>query len=460
MNIADFFNPNSISIEKLFAERLHERIRVLEEENRSLREENERMKRSPAPFSKGKKKGGKSGRKPGQGPFARRPAPENVTETVEVAVEESACPECGGDLAAAGSEDVTVTELPEIPKPVVTQYRVEICRCVACGKTVRGRHPDVAPDQTGATAHRVGERVYAIAFTLHYHLGVPLRKVRHILKTVLGVTVTQGALSQAGKRWLRAVVGDAYRALRAAVKESPWTHSDDTGWRAAGEPRHLMTFETPDATVYQIRDRHRNEEVRELIPSDYQGTLITDRGRSYDAKHLAAVKQQKCLAHIQRSLANIIERKHGRARSFALDLKALLSEALDLWKRHRVAALPDFHQIAEEIIHRVTDHLAPRVLPDRDNQRLLDELGRHHAAGNLLRFLSDPSIEPTNNRAERALRPAVIARKVSHCSKNDTGARVFEAFKSVTQTLARRGHDVEEGLVHLYQTGSVLAAPT
>ena len=58
--------------------------------------------------------------------------------------------------------------------------------------------------------------------------------------------------------------------------------------------------------------------------------------------------------------------------------------------------------------------LRPRELSDRDNQRLLNELGRHHERGNLLRFLYEPqTLEPTNNAAERALRPAVIARKVS-----------------------------------------------
>jgi hypothetical protein len=64
----------------------------------------------------------------------------------------------------------------------------------------------------------------------------------------------------------------------------------------------------------------------------------------------------------------------------------------------------------------------------------LNGVGTQQDRGNLLRFLNDPRIEPTNNRAERALRPAVIARKVSHCSKNERGARAFEAFVSVLET--------------------------
>ena len=71
-------------------------------------------------------------------------------------------------------------------------------------------------------------------------------------------------------------------------------------------------------------------------------------------------------------------------------------------------------------------HLRDRPVPDRDN-------------GSLLRFLDDPGIEPINNRAERALRGAVIARKVSHCSKNEDGADAFSAFTSVLRALARKG---------------------
>ena len=72
---------------------------------------------------------------------------------------------------------------------------------------------------------------------------------------------------------------------------------------------------------------------------------------------------------------------------------------------------------AERLRREATYHLRDRPMSDADNWRLQNELGWHDDRGNLLRFLDDPSIEPTNNRAERALRGAVIARKVSHCSR-------------------------------------------
>jgi len=113
-----------------------------------------------------------------------------------------------------------------------------------------------------------------------------------------------------------------------------------------------MGFETPDAVYYQIRRQHRNAEVREVIPTGYEGVMCTDRG-------------------------------------------------------------------------------------------------------NLLRFLEDPNIEPTNNRAERALRGAVIARKVSHCSKNEGGANARTAFMSVIKTLRKRGPDIMEALEYVMRTGQM-----
>ena len=96
---------------------------------------------------------------------------------------------------------------------------------------------------------------------------------------------------------------------------------------------------------------------------------------------------------------------------------------------------------SERLKREVSVHLRDRRMPDPDNQRLLNELGRHNDRGNLLRFLDHPSVEPTNNRAERALRGAVIARKVSQCSKTDDGAEAYSAFASVIRTLARKVDD-------------------
>ena len=415
-----------------------------EELHKQLVESQRGGKRQAAPFSKGKRNINpkRPGRKPGMGLFSYRkgPSADEVTEpVVEVAVSGKVCPGCGGRLEDEGVGVAYVTDIPPVRRPQVTAYRVQICRCRSCGRQVRGRHPDIGTDQYGASAHRVGRRVMAAAHLLHYGVGVPVRKVPAVLRALTGVEVSQGAISQDALRRATGAVGEAYHKLRTSVGASRLVHTDDTGWRVGGEPAFLMAFETDEATVYQVRARHRNEEVREVVPSDYGGVMVTDRGRSYDAQALSGVKQQKCLAHVLRSISEVVQTRTGRGRSFGKRLKGLLREAMELWGAYHRGEASDFGVQAERLKREVSYHLRDRPMADADNYRLQNELGWHDDRGNLMRFLDDPSIEPTNNRAERALRPAVIARKVSHCSKNDGGADAFSAFTSVIRTLIRNG---------------------
>src|ERR1017187_54679 len=156
----------------------YQRIEDLEEENHSLREEltriqseNDRLReevkkrekllrgkaRSAPPFSKGKRKAHpkRPGRKPGQGPFQRRAAPPAAATArpVEVPVTSMRCPCCGGELKCQRTDRVTTTDMPAQPQPEVKVYDVAVCVCTACGKSVRGEHPEIASNQYGATAH-------------------------------------------------------------------------------------------------------------------------------------------------------------------------------------------------------------------------------------------------------------------------------------------------------------------
>ena len=414
-------------------------------------------KRPAAPFSKGTRARDpkRPGRKPGQGMFRHReaPAPEQLSEPpIDVPVEQPACPACGGELAFDRLEEASITDLPEVIKPRVRLFRVAVHRCTGCGATARGRHPDLAADQRGATAHRLGPRLLAAAHQVHYRLGVPVRKLPELLRVLTGAVLTQGAITRDALREAAGAIGATYAEFCESVCESAWCHTDDTGWREGGSPAWLMAFVTDAATVYQVRPRHRNEEVRERLPADYRGTMISDRGTTYDAAELSAIKRQVCLAHVLRSISDVAEATAGRTKWFGSELKALLRRALALWHERRAG--PPVASHAERVRRTkfdITWQLRDRRLADRDNQRLLDGLGRCHDAGSLLRFLDDPSIEPTNNRAERALRPAVIARKVSHCTRNARGTAAFEAWTSVLATLSRTlaGPEVLDAVVRL-----------
>jgi hypothetical protein len=144
-------------------------------------------------------------------------------------------------------------------------------------------------------------------------------------------------------------------------------------------------------------------------------------------------------------------------RHFCLRLKKLLREAVARWEAYHTGTAPEFEAERARIAAAVTEHLRERPIRGEANRRLLSELGGHHRQGNLLRFLDEPdTVEPTNNRAERGLRPAVIARKVSHCAKTWPGAEAHAAFTSVFGTLGQRGvRSLVDATVEVFRTGRV-----
>jgi transposase len=168
---------------------LRESLEQAQREIDRLRRESEQLRKELKAAGRGKTKGPskrkakrkkRPGRKAGKGPFTFRSAPppaETSEPPVEVPVTITQCPCCGGDLRWERTDPVTVTDMPEQPQPEVKSYAVEVRRCQRCGQRVRGQHPDVAPDQYGATAQRVGPRVKAAAHVMQYGMGVPVRKV-------------------------------------------------------------------------------------------------------------------------------------------------------------------------------------------------------------------------------------------------------------------------------------------
>ena len=182
-----------------------ELIRIILEQQKlieQLRVEIEQLKRrgSAAPFSKGSSKTDAKppGRKPGHGPFLRREAPTVAPHqpVIPVVVRERCCPDCGGELGEEKQAIVSITDIPVQPRPEVRLYAVEVRRCRRCGRAVRGQHPEVAADQQGATAHRLGPRVKALGHVLHYQHGAPVRKVPAMIEEMTGVHLTQSALTQ------------------------------------------------------------------------------------------------------------------------------------------------------------------------------------------------------------------------------------------------------------------------
>lgn len=447
---------------ELLAERDVLRAKIKEQEEQ-LRD----TKRAKAPFSKGQRKPnpkrpGRKSRKAGdKGVFTNRPAPEpkeaDQLQAIDVPLEidRRKCPKCGCDLETH-NETCTTEDIPATPARIILTFTVEVGACPRCGHIERGKNPNLGRNQNGANAHQVGPNFKAQALALHYHTGLPLRKVPEVMELATGIKITQSALTQTALTLSRGASCEGhaagkpgatdgllrahYAALRCGVEKSKKANTDDTGWRINAVLAFLMGFFTQDTEYFQIRYRHRHQEVQEVVGQNYEGLLGNDRGPSYEAKALERVRMQKCLSHILKNLSEVEKTKTGRAKHFSTKLKETLKAGIDLWNKlekgeiTRKAYDNRGRQLEESLSHQLRD----REMSDRDNQRLLDGLGLQLDKGRLTLFLSYPEIEPTNNVAERGLRGPVIARKVSHCSKNVAGAEATSVLRSIFGTLVLR----------------------
>jgi predicted transcriptional regulator len=445
--------------------RLEKRCAKLEADNKALTEQLRDSKRAKAPFTKGQRKADPKppGRKPGQGNFTHRaapvPTPEDEVREVDVPLEidQRQCPQCHTPLDIT-QEIATIEDTPPQPKRIITRFTVDVGKCPHCDYQTRGQHPELSPTQNGATAHVIGPQVMAQALDLHYGQGLPLRKVPQVILGFTGISLTQSALTQRACRLCDegGQFEPTYQKLKEDVIASRVLHTDDTGWRINAVLAFVMGFFTQRTAYYQIRWQHRSQEVQEVIKPNHRGAVVTDRASTYRAKDYDAVEMQRCVSHLLTNIKQVEEQKSGKAKAFASELKRQLKGANELWKSYQAKAIKrsEYRQRGNEIKAELTHLLRHRQLSDPDNQRLLDGIGLEHDNGRILLFLDRPEVPPSNNHAERMLRPAVIARKMSQCSKNERGARTYGMMKSIVVTFKLRMVDAVKGLAKLLKGGS------
>jgi transposase len=433
-----------------------ERLRAQLEEARkriaALEAEVRRGRRSAAPFSRDEPKPDPKppGRRPGRGPFRyrSRPPEEAIQETVEVPLE--ACPACGGPLEDRATHEQVQVDIPEV-RPVIPRFRTESGYCRRCRKRVRSRHPRQVSSATGAAGVSLGPRARALAADLKHRLGIPYRKVAELFRVAWGLEVTASGLCQADER-LAEKAEPVYQELVEALRGSVAVHVDETGWRVGGQGAWLWVLTGPRGTVYIIDRRRSHEVVVEVLGPGFSGVWVTDGFRAYDHRALADWPQQKCFAHLLRELGRLQREKKRGAVRFPRELAGLLREAL-AWREEKGRREPaEFEARLQELEAKLDARIAEkRRFTDRDNARWARRLRKQRR--HLLRFLRVEGVEATNNRAERALRPAVLVRKTGGCNKTPRGARTHAVLASLLQTLRQQGRETLTYLI------SVLTAP-
>ena len=325
-------------------------------------------------------------------------------------------------------------DLPPV-RPIVRRFHVHVGRCDRCRARVQGRHPLQTSDALGAAAAQLGPSAVALATILNKQLGLSVGKVSTLLRQWFGLSVTPSGLVHALQRAARQAQ-PTYAALIDQIRGSPVVTPDETGWKVGGHLQWLWAFVSPQTTVYAIQPGRGFEEAAAILGADFDGILVRDGWAPY--RRFTAAAHQTCLAHLLRR-CRALERDHDE-HHFAPRVQRLLLQGLDVRERWREGRVSE-HGIAVARGHLLTrlNALLEDPGPARVAERFANHLSVEFPA--VFTFLFDPTVDATNWRAEQALRPAVVTRKVWGGNRTAAGATTQQILASVLRTSQQRQLD-------------------
>ena len=391
---------------------------------------------APPPVVK-KPTGRRPGGQPGHPPALRQRLPADRVHAVHV-LAPTHCRRCQAPLPAqAGPNDPEptwhqVAELP--PRPVeITEYQGHARTCPGCGEVTHAAIP------AEVRASSVGPRLAATLAFLTGRCHLSKRAVEEVAETVLGAPLSLGTVSHLEGQ-VSASLAAAHAEVAQAVRRAAVKHVDETGWKKAGRTCWLWAAVTHTAALFVVHAGRGAAGLTALLGETFAGILCTDRWAVY--KRVAAERRQLCWAHLKRDFQAMVDRG-GAGAAVGSELLALTAVLFAQWYKVRDGTRT----------RRWLQRLVREIRPD---VALLLRRGAACACAQtaatcrellewepaLYTFVSHEGVEPTNNRAERALRPAVLWRKRSFGCHSEEGCRSVERLLTVVQTLRLQGRDV------------------
>ena len=403
---------------------VHLRITELTEENRRFKERIEKLERTAAcqaaPFRRrdckkvdpNKKK--RPGRKPGHAGVCRS-TPEEVDQEVEVPL--GCCPDCGGAVENRAPLVQFIGEIPPV-RSHVTRLVTWSGECPSCGE-VRGTHPLQTAVGQGAAKVQLGPRALALSVLLNRKLGLTMRKTCSILKDLCGLSITAGGLSPLLAR-VADKVKPEYGQLLEQLRTSDAVYADETSWWVGGAGWWLWVFTTTKGTTsYRVDESRGSQVVNEVLGDEFCGILVSDCLSSYDQP---GYLKHKCIAHHLQAINKARERPDTEDPSYLAEWNKLFQQVIALFD-NRGSLAPARFEAEKSRLKRWGNRLVNRQCTQSGDISVRNRLLKQQP--HLLGYLDNPAAEPTNNRAERALRPAVIARKLSCSNKTDAGRQCW-----------------------------------
>jgi transposase len=394
------------------------------------------VKRRPPRAPSGKRRGGQPGHRAHFRPLV---PPERVDRITEV--RPAHCRRCGHGLSGAdpAPRRHQVAELPPV-RPTVREYRLHRLTCPRCGQATRAARPP------GVPAGAFGPRLRAVLGLLAGGYRLSKRSVQQAAFDLFGLSISTGMIARSERQGAEELEGPV-EELRAHVRRASWAHIDETSWRQGGGKAWLWVAVTRMATVFTIAPTRGAEVARGLLGTAPEKVAVCDRFRSYRWVR----RRQLCWAHLRREFQAMIDRG-GAPAGVGERLLECSDRLFHNWHRVRDGTMsrPCFARWADLLRWQFLLGLERGAACGCGKtaatcRELLDD------EAHLWTFVRVAGVEPTNNAAERALRPAVLYRKTSGGTDSEAGSRFVERVLSVVATCRQRGLNALEYLSRCYQ---------
>ena len=435
-------------------DRLEQRNEKLVAENKSLRQQvadlTTKLKQNPKPvpsFVKPniavKVKRKTPGRRLGHVAALRAvPGKIDVHQDVPVPIDPAgvpSCPHCQTQLSDVQQHDRLVEDI--VPQQIITTcYHTTSGYCPSCRKQIESRAANQPPAADIPHA-QFGLDTLATVAVMRVCYRLPLRQISRLFAQLPGLKISPGAIVKQINRlggWLE----KQYDRLKFALRLAGVVHADETSWRTDGKNGYLWTLTNADHTLYHVDESRGGKVIVELLGKAFGAAGQTLASDFYSVYDQFDASQQKCLAHLLRELRDtIVKHPHLKTHAFFKRCKRLTLDMLKLKARRKKLKKKIYAQQVAQIEKRLAD-LAKTTWDDADATRLSKRLKKHEKS--LTTFLHKPEVDGTNNAAERALRPAVVMRKITGGSRAKKSARAWAMIASVIRTAEQQGRDVIE----------------
>jgi transposase len=326
-----------------------------------------------------------------------------------------------------------VCEIPPLAA-TLTEHQAHGRLCPCCGKITFAAIPDLI------RKHVFGARLSGLMNYLSARCHNGKRLIQEILADVFGVPIALGSVA-AREREMQAALKRPYAQAQRHLRYAPVKNLDETSWASGGNPCWLWVAATQKAALYRIHRRRSRKVLRRLLGAKQIGTIITDRHGAYS--HWPATHRQICWAHLQRDFQYWKDAGIGLGRTGL----AICKDLFALWRDVAQGKLswPNLQQSIQSVQTRLRRTL---MWWSEQRHRTPSGFASHLLCcwESLWTFSRQQGVEPTNNHAERMLRPAVLWRKNSFGSQSRGGCIFTERILTTVATLRLQGRNVLEYL--------------